>query len=557
MIEAGKVLQGRYRVERQIGQGGMGAVFIATDERFGSTVAIKETFFTDEKFRKAFEREARLLNSLRHPALPRVSDHFIDGNGQFIVMEFIDGEDLSEQLEAEGKPFDVQDVLKWADQLLDALEYLHTQEMPVIHRDIKPQNLKLNSRGQIILLDFGLAKGNTTSAESATAAKSVFGYSRNYASLEQIQGTGTDPRSDLYSLAATLYHLLTGVPPADALTRAMNVLSNKPDPLIEAHHIRPEIPLGVSRLLYEAMSLNAEERPASAKAMREWLWEVKDEAPSENAQAVGFAPKTNIYSQKTQLYGEASKVSALNQADIKTGTLADDESKVTQIKRQKTGDFEKDETKVYTAPAVGAKKSRRGLAIGAAVGAVLLAVGALGAAYVANPGMFGHERKPANKYPEKKMIIVQTSPENVNLAAANANAANRDLLTEIPAKTNANVSTEVKQKEAVAKTETKQPETKSKAEAIAPNRKDVRVNVDDPPEIEVDADDEEGDPPVNPKTKKKFPVFIWRQMTTEDRVKLREAIETQKRIEAEKRREELQRRRVPQIPLVPKPSPNN
>src|SRR5688572_6462933 len=245
MIEAGTVLQERYRVERQIGQGGMGAVFVATDERFGSTVAIKETFFTDDKFRKAFEREARLLNSLRHPALPRVSDHFIDGNGQFLVMEFIDGDDLSEQLESEGKVFSVEEVLGWADQLLDALEFLHTQEMPVIHRDIKPQNLKLTSRGQIILLDFGLAKGNITNAESATAAKSVFGYSRNYASLEQIQGTGTDPRSDLYSLAATLYHLLTGVPPADALTRAMNVLSNKPDPLIEANHIRPEIPVGV------------------------------------------------------------------------------------------------------------------------------------------------------------------------------------------------------------------------------------------------------------------------------------------------------------------------
>src|SRR5215204_1971841 len=303
MIEAGKVLQGRYGVERQIGQGGMGAVFIATDERFGSTVAIKETFFTDDKFRKAFEREARLLNSLRHPALPRVSDHFIEGNGQFIVMEFIDGDDLSEQLESEGKVFAIDDVLGWAVQLLDALEYLHSQEMPVIHRDIKPQNLKLTSRGQIILLDFGLAKGNTTAAESATAAKSVFGYSRNYASLEQIQGTGTDPRSDLYSLAATLYHLLTNLAPEDALTRAMNVLSDKPDPLIEANKIRAELPAGVSRLLYEAMALNAEQRPPSSKAMRAMLLEVKDDEPLADAKTItDDSPKTNIYSQKTKVY---------------------------------------------------------------------------------------------------------------------------------------------------------------------------------------------------------------------------------------------------------------
>ena len=94
MLEAGKVLQNRYRIEKHIGQGGMGAVYVATDERFGSTVAIKETLFTDEKFLKAFEREARLLNSLRHHALPRVSDHFIEGNGQFLVMEYIAGEDL-------------------------------------------------------------------------------------------------------------------------------------------------------------------------------------------------------------------------------------------------------------------------------------------------------------------------------------------------------------------------------------------------------------------------------------------------------------------------------
>src|SRR5215210_5346856 len=176
MIKAGEILQGRYRIERQIGACGMGAVFVATDERFGSTVAIKETLFTDERLLKAFEREARLLNSLRHTALPKVSDHFVDENGQFIVMEYIAGDDLAEMMENRAGAFPLEDVLKWADQLLDALDFLHTQEMPVIHRDIKPQNLKLTPRGQIILLDFGLAKGSVTNAESLTAAKSVFGY---------------------------------------------------------------------------------------------------------------------------------------------------------------------------------------------------------------------------------------------------------------------------------------------------------------------------------------------------------------------------------------------
>src|SRR5215203_6773861 len=128
MIEAGTILQGRYRVEKQIGQGGMGAVFVATDERFGSTVAIKETFFTDEKFRKAIEREARLLNSLKHPALPRVSDHFEEDNGLFLVMEYIPGDDICCVLE-NGERVPVEKMLLWADQLLDALDYLHNQEI--------------------------------------------------------------------------------------------------------------------------------------------------------------------------------------------------------------------------------------------------------------------------------------------------------------------------------------------------------------------------------------------------------------------------------------------
>src|SRR5512139_4295855 len=110
MIETGKVLQQRYRIDKQIGQGGMGAVYVATDERFGSTVAIKETLCMDNNYRKAIEREARLLNSLKHIALPRVSDHFVENEGQYIVMEFIPGEDLSCILETQGHPFNSEQV---------------------------------------------------------------------------------------------------------------------------------------------------------------------------------------------------------------------------------------------------------------------------------------------------------------------------------------------------------------------------------------------------------------------------------------------------------------
>ncbi|MEP6900563.1 MAG: serine/threonine-protein kinase [Actinomycetota bacterium] len=558
MIEAGKVLQNRYRVEKQIGAGGMGAVYIATDERFGSVVAIKETFFTDDKFRKAFEREARLLNSLKHHALPRVSDHFIEGNGQFLVMEYIDGDDLSEQIEQEGKVFSVKEVLNWADQLLDALEFLHTQEMPVIHRDIKPQNLKLTSRGQIILLDFGLAKGNITNAESATAAKSVFGYSRNYASIEQIQGSGTDPRSDLYALSATLYHLLTGVPPVDALTRAMNVLSEKEDPLFEANKIRADIPVGVSRVLHEAMALNANQRPSSAKEMRVMLAEVKDEVPLENTQTVADnLPDTNIFTRKTQLHSETSQSSKPQQSEIKTETFSNEFSKITELKPQTmTGDFEESATKIHplTATANG-KKSRRGLAIGAALGSLILAASAASALYVYKPEVFGISNDAVNTNTGKQLIIVQIPPENVNLAEANANAENSNA---VAGSANANVSTETKQKEVIAKPETKQIETKQTDPTKNQSKPKTDINIVKPDDNKdtVDADEppDNDPPPTKTKNGQQIPPFVWKKMSPQERRQLRQALEIQRQ---QQQLEQQQRRNQPRRNQPIPPPPNN
>ncbi len=317
MIETGTILQNRYRVEKQIGQGGMGKVYVATDERFKSVVAIKQTVFEDKNLRKAFEREARLLNSFRHPALPRVSDHFDENDGQFLVMEYIAGDDLAEMMERDGAAFPLEKVLNWADQLCDALDYLHAQN--IIHRDIKPQNLKLTPNGQIVLLDFGLAKGNPTDAQHQTAAKSIFGYSRSYASLEQIQGTGTEPRSDLYSLSATLYHLLTGMPPVDALTRAMNVLNGQSDPLIEANVINRKVPRGVAKVLQSAMALNAGERPASAAEMREKLEESDKTINAVDEENVSDKKLTaDLLTQETKIMTAATNAANAGQSKIKT-----------------------------------------------------------------------------------------------------------------------------------------------------------------------------------------------------------------------------------------------
>ncbi|MDI1242718.1 MAG: serine/threonine-protein kinase [bacterium] len=333
MIEKGRLLQDRYRIDRQIGQGGMGAVYIATDERFGSVVAIKETLCMDDNYRKAIEREARLLNSLKHHALPRVTDHFLESNGQFLVMEYIPGEDLCCILEERGEPFDADQVLEWADQLLEALDFLHNQENSIIHRDIKPQNLKVTPKGQVILLDFGLAKGNVTGAGNQTNSKSIFGYSRNYASLEQIQGTGTDPRSDLYSLAATLYHLLTNVAPEDALTRAMSVLTQKPDPLVPANQIRPEIPAGVAAIIHKALDLDAAQRPASAAEMRQMLLSQEDYAGlALNTVSVARSNSVDIHSQPTQLMPGATMGGQHRPPDGQTNLVDEGLSQVTAVR---------------------------------------------------------------------------------------------------------------------------------------------------------------------------------------------------------------------------------
>ena len=295
MLTPETILQGRYRIVRQLGQGGMGAVYEAVDQRLDTIVALKETLFTDERLRKQFEREARLLARLHHPALPRVSDHFSEGDGQFLVMQFIPGDDLSEMMNRKRGPFPVDQVLTWADQLLDALDYLHTQDPQIVHRDIKPQNLKLTSRGQIILLDFGLAKGQAGDISRVTTSASIFGYTPNYAPLEQIQALGTDSRSDLYSLAATLYHLMTAVKPPDALTRAAAVVNGQPDPLAPASAANPAIASEIDPVLAKAMAQNREQRFATAADMRRAFAESEQASTvvtRGEAQTVLFPPAT-------------------------------------------------------------------------------------------------------------------------------------------------------------------------------------------------------------------------------------------------------------------------
>jgi len=272
-LNPNSMIQGRYLIVQPIGKGGMGEVYLAVDQRLGSAVAIKRTFFSDDStLGSAFEREARILARLRHPVLPKVIDHFAENGDQFLVMEHISGDDISKRLETANKPFPVSWVMFWAEEMIDALAYRQSHEPPIVHRDIKPQNLKLTDDNHIVLLDFGLSKDfDSSSSGQGLNSASVAGYSPHFASMEQIRGTGTDARSDLYSLSATLYQMLTNTMPPDALTRADAMLGGKGDPILPLDQLNPEISPAISDVILKAVAIRQDERFSTAVEMQKTL----------------------------------------------------------------------------------------------------------------------------------------------------------------------------------------------------------------------------------------------------------------------------------------------
>ena len=295
MLPPDTILQNRYRVVRLLGHGGMGSVYEAIDQRLNCVVALKETTVArDNAARKAFEREAALLANLHHQALPKVMDYFSENEGDFLVMEFVPGRDLAELLDLRKLPFPQSQVLRWADDLLGLLEYLHGQKPPILHRDIKPSNLKLTKTGEVFLLDFGLAKGSAGQMPTLATTRSVPGYTPVYASLEQILGQGTDARSDVYSMGATLYHMLTGVDPIDAPTRFHKIDDGESDPLQPITMLNPEVSQNVAAIIHQAMAVNRRQRFTSAAEMRKALRNVEEdeewsseEAPTQHGNIVG------------------------------------------------------------------------------------------------------------------------------------------------------------------------------------------------------------------------------------------------------------------------------
>jgi len=276
-IKAGEVLRGRYRIRRIIGQGGMGSIYLADDLRLeGRQCALKEVehdrSLSPEMLREAreqFLREATVLARLDHPNLPKVSDFFSIGTHDYLVMDYVPGKDLRTlMLEARqnGTFITETDVLNWAGQLADALIYLHSQDSPILHRDIKPSNLKVTPSGLLKLVDFGLVKLLAPGEVTITILQGQG--TALYTPLEQYGGDSghTDVRSDIYAFGATLYHLLTNTPPADARDRFLS-----PQALIPPRQINPEVSQRTEKAMLWAMNLHPDERPARVEIFREAL----------------------------------------------------------------------------------------------------------------------------------------------------------------------------------------------------------------------------------------------------------------------------------------------
>lgn len=269
------VLRDRYRIVELVGRGGMGATYRAEDLRLqGRFCAVKEALpdpdaSPDElrQSREQFYQEASTLARLDHPNLPKVSDYFSANDRDYLVMDFVPGHDLKEMLStalSEGHPLAERQVLAWADQLCDALAYMHTQDPPVLHRDIKPSNIKITPAGRVKLVDFGLVK--TLSPDDQRTITVVQGRGTvQYIPLEQYGGdTGhTDVRSDIYSLGATLYHILTGQPPLDAKRRFL-----KPRSMQSPRSLNPAITPQTDQAILWSLAMHPDERPSDIYALR-------------------------------------------------------------------------------------------------------------------------------------------------------------------------------------------------------------------------------------------------------------------------------------------------
>jgi eukaryotic-like serine/threonine-protein kinase len=254
-LNTGEVIVQRYRIVKLLGQGGFGAVYRAWDLNVKRPCAVKENLDTSPEAQRQFGREATILANLSHPNLPRVTDHFtVENQGQYLVMDFVDGEDLGSRIQREGA-LPLKQSCEWISQVADALSYLHSRQPPVVHRDIKPANIRITPEGKAVLVDFGLVKVFDPNLQTTMGARAV---TPGYAPPEQYGHGKTDNRSDIYALGATLYKLLTGVEPLESVQRMAG------SKIAPAHQLNPTIAPHIGQVIECAMNLDPIQRYQTA-----------------------------------------------------------------------------------------------------------------------------------------------------------------------------------------------------------------------------------------------------------------------------------------------------
>lgn len=303
-LSAQTVLRERYRITDIVGHGGMGCVYRAADLRLpGRFCAVKEVHIDPTQSAEAqvqshdqFLREASILAQLDHPGLPKVSDFFTEGNREYLVMDFVPGQDLKQVIDDHVRAnrfIDEANVLAWSEQIIDALVYLHGRTPPALHRDIKPSNIKLTPDNRIKLVDFGLVKLLAPGDRTLTLLQGRG--TALYTPLEQYGGDSghTSPASDIYALGATLYHLLANQPPPQAKTRFLD-----PQALAAPHAINPAVSKTVSDAVCWAMAMHPDERPADVATLGRALTGDVSRAPAvaDSAETIAdaLAPNTPL-----------------------------------------------------------------------------------------------------------------------------------------------------------------------------------------------------------------------------------------------------------------------
>ena len=271
-LVAGIVLNSRYEILRKIGGGGMGAVYLALDRNLGGVErAVKEMIqssLEEEQQKKAiedFKRESMILSTLDHPAIPAIYDYFFDERESrfYLVMKYISGGDLASRLrsEAVGR-FDERTVCDWALQIIDVLGYLHSLPETIVYRDLKPSNIMLDDKtGRVMIIDFGIARSIGQGREQGVTAVGTMGY----APPELFSGN-VEPRSDIYSLGSTMFHLLTG---ADPQNNPLLIFDFQKNP--RPRQINPQLSDQIERILMRSVEYNAEARFSGAGEMRQIL----------------------------------------------------------------------------------------------------------------------------------------------------------------------------------------------------------------------------------------------------------------------------------------------